>query len=224
MLKRSLIIVLALLTAACVPIPAEPPAASPQMTERSYSCAPDHMTLQVGQSSGDQTSDELPGHVDILSVASRLEDETLTAVFHLRNIPQELTVNREGVHHMHQDYGWNVDIDIHGEVRDISADYSLFDYTLRAENSTEKSPSDPLPTTGPFEDVMNPLLLEFVHDTENNYLTHKHLNGNSRLLVSYEDNTLTLSGQIPGITRESTLLFWAYDTLAGQDGIACQSG
>ena len=224
MFRKLLVVTLALLTAACVPIPPESPEASPQMSERSDSCAPDHMTLQVGQGSGDQATDELPGHIDILRVESSLEGETLTAVFHLRDIPHELTVNREGVHHMHQDYGWNVDIDIHGVVRDISADYSFFDYTLRAENSAEKSPSDPLPTTGAFEDVMGPQLLEFLHDTENNYLTHKHLNGNSRLLVSYEDNTLTLSGQIPGITRESTLLFWAYDTLAGQDGIACQSG
>ena len=224
MFKKLLVVTLALLTAACVPIPPESPDASSQMSERSDSCAPDHMTLQVGQGSGDQATDELPGYIDILRVESRLEGEKLTAVFHLRDIPQELTVNREGVHHMHQDYGWNVDIDIHGAVRDISADYSLFDYTLRVENSAEKSPSDSSPITGPFDDVMNPLLLEFVRDMENNYLTHKHLNGDSRLLVSYEDNTLTLSGQIPGITRESTLLFWAYDILAGQDGIACQSG
>ena len=224
MFKKLLVVTLALLTAACAAIPTEAPETSPEMSERSDSCAPDHMTLQVGQGSGDIASGALPGYVDILRVESSLEGETLTAVFHLRDIPHELTVNREGVHHLHQDYGWNVDIDIHGVIRDISADYSFFDYTLRAENSAGKSPSDPLPTTGAFEDVMGPQLLEFVHDTENNYLTHKHLNGNSRLLVSYEDNTLTLSGQIPGITRESTLLFWAYDTLGGQDGIACQSG
>ena len=224
MFRKLLVVTLALVTAACVPITAESPEASSQMSERSDSCAPDHMTLQVGQVSGDQATDELPGYIDILRVESRLDGDSLTAVFHLRDIPQELTVNREGVHHMHQDYGWNVDIDIHGVVRDISVDYSLFDYTLRVENSAEKSPSDPLPATGPFEEVMSLMLLEFVHDMENNYLSHKHLNGSSRLRVSYEDNTLTLSGKIPGITRDSTLLFWAYDTLAGQDGIACQSG
>ena len=117
MFKNSLIVALALLTAACLPIPAQPPDEPSQMAGRSDSCAPDHMTLQVGQSAGDKASDELPGHIDILRVASSLQDETLTAVFHLRNIPQELTVNREGVHHMHQDYGWNVDIDIHGVVK-----------------------------------------------------------------------------------------------------------
>ena len=47
---------------------------------------------------------------------------------------------------------------------------------------------------------------------------------NISLKVSPEGDSITLTGDFPGITRESTLLFWAYDTLAGQDGIACQSG
>lgn len=224
MLKEIAVVLPLTVLTACAPIPLESPDTSPQMPVLSDSCGPDHMTLQVGQSVGDPASDEIPGHIDILRVESSLDGETLTAVFHLRDIPQELTVNRKGVHHMHQDYGWNVDIDIHGIVRDISADYSLFDYTLRVENSTEKAPSDLLPKTGPFEDVMSSLLLEFVLDSENDYLSHNHLNGNSRLLVSHEGNTLTLSGQIPGISHESTLLFWTYDTLAGEDFIECQPG
>ena len=224
MFKKLLIVGIAFLTAACVPISAEPPDASTQIAALSDSCAPDNMTLQVGQSAGDQASDDLPGYIDILRVESSLEENSLTAVFYLRNIPQDLTIFREGVSQLHQDYGWFVDIDIHGIVKDVYADYSLFDYTLRADNFAGKTNVDSSRTTRPFEDVLNPMLLEFEHNSEKDQFSVKHLNGNTRLLVSHEYNTLTLTSQIPGITHESTLLFWTFDILSGQDGIACLPG
>ena len=134
MFKKSLIVGVALLAAACVPISPEPPVAPTPLDEISDSCAPDHMTLKVGQSASDLASHGLPAFIDILRVDSNLEDNTLTAVFYLRNIPQEFSIDRQRASDKHQDYGWFVDIDIHGIVKDVYADYSLIDFTLRAHS------------------------------------------------------------------------------------------
>ena len=45
-----------------------------------------------------------------------------------------------------------------------------------------------------------------------------------RMLVSHEEDTLTLISEVPGITSESTLLFSTYDILLGQDGVSCRPG
>ena len=43
------------------------------------------------------------------------------------------------------------------------------------------------------------------------------------LEVSTQENTLTLSGEIPGITADSRLAFQTYDYLVGSDDVACQA-
>ena len=43
------------------------------------------------------------------------------------------------------------------------------------------------------------------------------------LEVSVQENTLTLSGEIPGITADSRLAFQTYDYLVGSDDVACQA-
>ena len=42
-----------------------------------------------------------------------------------------------------------------------------------------------------------------------------------RLLVSYEDNTLTLISGVPDITSESSLTVTTIDILLGFDGVSC---
>ena len=41
--------------------------------------------------------------------------------------------------------------------------------------------------------------------------------------VSHEENTITLSGEIPGITPQSRLAFEAYDFLEGSEQVACHA-
>ena len=43
------------------------------------------------------------------------------------------------------------------------------------------------------------------------------------LEVSTQEKTITLSGEIPGITAESRLAFQTYDYLGGSDDVACQA-
>ncbi len=45
----------------------------------------------------------------------------------------------------------------------------------------------------------------------------------ARIEVSAEDNTITLSGEIPGITTVSPLAFEAYDYSGGTEKVGCLS-
>lgn len=47
--------------------------------------------------------------------------------------------------------------------------------------------------------------------------------GWARIEVSAEEDTITLSGEIPGITAESELAFGAYDYLGGSEEVGCLS-
>ena len=45
----------------------------------------------------------------------------------------------------------------------------------------------------------------------------------ARIEVSAEEDTITLSGEIPGITAESQLAFGVYDFLGGTEEVGCLS-
>ena len=129
MSKKLLIVGLALLTAACVPIPAEPPAASepPQKTEQLDVCPGGYLDMLPGQSSNDPTLSSLPAYIDIVGVDSSIDGETLTAIFYLRGIPEDMAFNRKGAENMHLEYMWTVGIDIEGDTV-VTSDQT--DYTL----------------------------------------------------------------------------------------------
>ena len=60
----------------------------------------------------DGVTDTLPAHMDITEVSTVLDGETLTVVFHLRDLPETLEFNREGVRENMLEYAWSVSIDI----------------------------------------------------------------------------------------------------------------
>ena len=66
------------------------------------------------------------------------------------------------------------------------------------------------------------MLWEHQHDHEENETQLIDVPVNPRLHVSHEDNTLTLISEVPGITSESALMFFTFDTLLGHDGVSCQ--
>ena len=97
MFRKLLIVWLAFLTVACVLIPSLRLEASAVKPEQLVNCDPDCTLLIVVQNADDLATHDLPDYVDILRVESSLDDETLTVVFYLKGLPQELTVNREGL-------------------------------------------------------------------------------------------------------------------------------
>ena len=137
MFKKLLTVGLALLTAACVPIPAEPPAASepPLTTEQLADCPGGYLDMLPNQSASDPISTDLPDYLDIVRVDSSLDGETLTAIFYLRGIPEDMAFNRKGVENMHLEYMWTVGIDIEGDTI-VTSDQT--DYTLTTSYAAKK--------------------------------------------------------------------------------------
>lgn len=237
MFKNLLIVGLALLTAACVPIPPLPteaakgPETSGVMTDQLESCDPTFSILKVGHGADDLPSNEVPEYVDILRVESRLEGEILTVVFYLKNLPQELTVKREGLSDLdieegageiHYEYYWNVNIDVEG-VAQTPSNNPLFDYMFSAVIEPGSLDSESPPTKLDFQTALELNFFRFEHPADRRQLSHLHHAGNPHLQVTYEDSSLTFSSRVPGITDNSTLFFYTGDVLLGHDGISCES-
>ena len=81
-------------------------------------CPGGYLRMLPGQSAFDPTADDIPAYIDIVGVDSSLDGETLTAVFSLRDIPEEMEFNREGVKDLHSEYMWTIEI-FRGEQRRI---------------------------------------------------------------------------------------------------------
>ena len=221
MSKKLLIVGLALLTAACVPIPAEPPAASepPQKTEQLDVCPGGYLDMLPGQSSNDPTLSSLPAYIDIVGVDSSIDGETLTAIFYLRGIPEDMAFNRKGAENMHLEYMWTVGIDIEGDTV-VTSDQT--DYTLATFYAASRVLADTPATTRPFKDAVRTHVWKHKHYPEKNETHLLEVPVNPRLIVAHEDNRLTLVGRIPGITDESTISFSTFDILLGQEGVWCR--
>ena len=260
MFRSILIVGLALFAAACVPIPAEPPAAaelpqtseSPATSEPAHTSEPslgprivpaienradcpdryeispigtqvvsvvDYLEMLPGQSANDPVADNIPAYVDMTRVESTLEGEILTAVFHLREIPEELEFNRKGVDKMSPEYMWMVHIDADGKDESESERY---EYTFGAFSNISLGRAHPQATTHLFEDGVQIILWEHQHDREEPETRLIDVPVDPRLIVSHEDNTLTLVSEVPGITSKSVLMFSTFDTLLGHDGVSCQ--
>ena len=256
MFKSFVIVGLALFTAACVPIPAEPPAAAelPQTSESPATSEPsqgprivpaienradcpdrdeisptgtqvvsvvDYLEMLPGQSANDPVANNIPAYVDMTRVESNLEGEILTAVFHLREIPEKLEFNRKGVDKMSPEYMWMVHIDADGVDESESQRY---EYTFGAFSNISLGRAHPQATTHLFEDGVQIILWEHQHDREEPETRLIDVPVDPRLIVSHEDNTLTLVSEVPGITSKSVLMFSTFDTLLGHDGVSCQPG
>ena len=244
MFKGILLAGLVLLAAACTVAPAEPSvAATPAQTQAQTQaqaqpsrapaapltvsasapadCPGGYLRLLPGQSASDPAADDLPPYIDLVGAASSLDGETLTAVFHLREIPAEMAFNREGVKDLPSEYMWTVEIFVESGQAPES---ERTEYMLGAVYSARRVLADTPAATRPFQEAVRGALWTAKHDHEQNVTFLINVPVHVRMLVSHEDNTLTLISEVPGITPESTLLFSTYDILLGQDGVSCLAG
>ena len=239
MFQKLVIAGIALLTAACVPIPPEPPASASvsapteTLAEKyeSADCPGGYIDLLPGQSAHDPPLSSLPDYVDIVRVESSLDGETLTAIFHLRGIPEKLEFSRKGVDNFVMEYMWTIGIDIDNAG---GPGYERTDFTLSAFHAARRVSEDTPSTIRPFKNTVEIDLWEDRHfPKENRSEWRQVLSASPQLLVSHEENTLTLISKIPGITDESSLSFSTYDIVKGQevspsfpaqDGVSCLPG
>ena len=155
----------------------------------------------------DDVSDALAAHIDITEVSTSLSGETLTAVFHLREVPETLTFDRTGVPDDALEYNWEVSIDVDGS--------GGYEYTLAASHYV-------FPEDRGSERVASISTRGIVQvNTWERDLTGGILLADASMEVSSQDRTITLSGEIPGITAESRLAFETHDFLDGSDEVGC---
>ena len=179
------------------------------------SCQSDSAVIRPGQRVVDAVSDTLPAHVDITEVSSELTaGGALAVVFHLRDIPETLEFNRKGVSGNTQEYRWEVSVDVDND-RETGLTGMGAEYSLSAGHFVQPwsgGEAAHLPVSQAVEGDFWKL------DADG---TGARLGG-INIDISPEENTVTLSGHIPGITSASRLIFEAYDVLNGSELIACQ--
>ena len=182
--------------------------------------------FRPGRSSTDDLSLALAAHVDVTEISTSLCGETLTVVFHLRDVPETLTFGRTGVPEKAIGYSWEVSIDADN---DPETGAGGFDHTLSASYFVHPLTRD----SNTVAQITQPGFVEarvWGLGREGNRVLAE-----AGIEVSAEENTITLSGEIPGITAESRLKFKAFDykegsfamtshypSFADLDAISCQ--
>ena len=240
MLRQLLIAGLAILLTACVPIPQEPPKteASPQASPNDNECFDGQLVILPGQSVEAPISDELPDYIDIVGVSSDLDGETLVATFHLRDIPEELDLSTEDAKVNRAEYSLVVFISLEYTPDD---EFPRTDYALGAVFSWERPTQE---ATGKATEASTMLFLAAVWEfdpaiyedleedegEDGEAVPFTQLENKVDVVISDQDNTLTLVGQIPDITDESALLFsniqseFPTTMHVYRDYVPCQSG
>lgn len=167
-----------------------------------------------GQTMADPTNDVSPAHVDVISLTSALDGQTLQATFHLRDLPLRLTFNRTGVPEAYQEYQWAlyVDADNNRQTGAATKWDRGAEYVMAARHFVVGTPDMP---ASPFVDR-----IEFAVQTD----VAKYegpgwgpVYGPDRIIlppivsVDTLSDTITLTGDIPGITPQSRLFFETFD-------------
>ncbi|MCY3991331.1 MAG: hypothetical protein OXF50_08925 [Caldilineaceae bacterium] len=178
-------------------------------------CTPYDAPVRVGNAVADDLSDVPAAHIDITAVDTSLSGETLTAVFHLRDVPEALTFNRAGIPDEELEYGWKVFVDADN---DPETGFGGIDYTLSAAHKVSSSSSGS-GATAPIAAGRNVQVSTRKMTPGEGFVFLE----DARIEVSAEDNTITLSGEIPGITTVSPLAFEAYDYSGGTEKVGCLS-
>ena len=166
--------------------------------------------IRPGQIVTDEIEGATDSYVDITKVNTSLSDETLTVVFHLKDVPETLTFNRTGILENYMEYEWEVAIDVDNDraTGDGGFDTLLSAYHIVRLSEGRENMQVPIESKAKASVwKMEPGSTMTVRDAS--------------LDVSAEEDTITLSGYIPGITAESRLAFRTYDYFGSSDEVGC---
>ena len=175
-------------------------------------CGADEAIIRPLQTVADEVSDELPGHADITGVSTALIGETLAVIIQLRDVPERLAFDREGVGERAYEYRWEISIDVDPgeEGGQFGLDYEMSaTHTVLPENVDRGSAAS-------IESKVEAYTSRRVQDGFRRM-------GEAAIVVSPVADTITLVGDFPGITTDSRLIFNVYDSLGGSEHVACQA-
>ena len=200
------------------PLPTNTATVTPTFTPTSTSTptvipSPTPPYCMIGQDMIDVENDVDLGHVDILKVTSKIEGESLEVVFYLRELPEEITINRDEVPQGRSEYSWTVKIDVDNDM--ATGSNEGIEYVLQVFNFKNGGIR-----TGPIDKVFNASLGRYT--TKNSYTS----TGYATLVVDMEANTLTINTKIPGINEDSIITYSTFDINPGGqpvfDGVNCR--
>lgn len=174
---------------------------------------PDLVSVTVGQVANDPAATNIPAYIDIVKVESFLEGELLSVLFHLRDLPDEIELNRKGRDKDVFENMWMVYIDT--DLED-EKEPDRFEYMLMAFSDTLSNETDSPPSTQLLEEALDIALFESGKGN-----TLMQVPTGARLTVSPDDNIITLVSEVPGISPESLIAFGAFDSMRGYDTNSC---
>ena len=170
-----------------------------------------------GQTIADPANDVSPAHIDVTSLDTSLNGQTLQATFQMRDVPSQLTFDRTGVPRNSLEYEWSVYVDVDNDPQTGSpwTDDKGAEYALSAMHFVY-TPNSPVSKPIPQGVQVN----TWRYDSSGwSYLAAATLTADS------QSDTMTLVGNIPGITSTSRLFFLTYDynpgDVAQQDTSSC---
>jgi len=161
-----------------------------------------------GETLWDRAGDVRIGYFDLLKVETWLEGEILYVVFHLRELPEELTLHRDTIAG-DLEYNWSAEVDtdhddqtgfddsITNNVWRQRPHHNGVEYLLAISRLNE----DDIERTGTLSDIL----------VNSGFLYGYAGNGQMRSITSLEvvtdldAGTIKMSGRIPGITSESLI-------------------
>ena len=213
-MNRLIVIVLVLVLAACNPIP-------PLDPNRFVECTKYYAASNPGGTSKDAI-DDLPGYIDIIKTRSNRVGKTIHATFYLREIPEMMTFNRDGVGNKVLEYTWTIFINADGSINPI---YPELEHEFMMTAFTVSTVVSELGRNlvRPLENVIEVELYKRAVDESLKAYTWLEVEGsNPRVTISHEDHTIRLTSEIPGVSHESFLHFRSFDALLGADCISSE--
>jgi hypothetical protein len=155
----------------------------------------------------DEEGDVVEGDLNLLKVDTKLENEQLTVVFFLKELPQRLQINQRGVG-MDEgsiEYYWGVDINVdNDDATGVDGSWGIpakgIDYSIELFHYISGDQE-----YGPIEEF-----LAIMDSKEGEGKSQK-----AEVSFNYEERTITLSSQIPGITSSSELHFLTFRYFPG---------
>ncbi|MCY4079482.1 MAG: hypothetical protein OXF54_04510 [Caldilineaceae bacterium] len=210
-MNRPVVIVFVLVLAACNPIPPHDPDRFVECTGYSSACNPGCTSMDA--------VDNLPRHINIIKTRSNRVGETIHARFYLREIPEMMTFNRDGVGDTVLEYMWTVSVDVDGRMEPwLGHEY---DFMMAAFTKASVVSERGRNLVRPLENMIEVELYERVFDESLEAYTWVEVEGsNPRVTISREDQTIKLTSEIPGVSQESLLHFRSFDALLGEDCIS----
>ena len=172
------------------------------------------LALNPGESADDPVAMNIPGYVDIVRIETTLDGETLTVTFHLRELPDQLEFSRKGAASDSPEYMWliHVDTDLIEE-----SERERFEYMFGAFAMMNTGMTGGKSTMLPLEEGLQVFLWKMRSPDRLDIVPT-----DPSMSISHELNTISLTGEISGISPNSDLTFYAVDMLLdAHDGVSC---